>query len=366
MEYFNHIHCKYTGVKGFVKLYEYGLKWTYMITHKAQYKLKVLIFWKKHGLEATLDAFPHKRSTLYLWKQQFNQGQKKPESLNEKSRKPINTRIRLWPHEVIQEIKRIRLEHPNLGKDKIYPELKEFCKTKELKCPKPTTIGRIIKDKGGLRITPQKVSHFGKIKSFKRKKVIRKPKNFKTEYPGHLVALDTIERFVHGLRRYIITFEDIHTRFSFAWSTTSHASKAAKEFFDYCQLVFPFPIDNVLTDNGSEFKKHFNQELERLSLLHYHTYPKSPRMNGHLERFNRTIQEEFVDYNVGLLMEPNRFNQKLIEWLIWYNTKRVHSAFQNKLSPLQYIMTLEKEKLPKIYLESKNGWAYTIFLHFLK
>ena len=221
-----HIHCKYTGIKGFVRLYQYGLKFRTMITDKAKYKARALFFWEKHGIKATLDAFKEKRSTLYLWKQLFKKGEKKIEALNEKSKIPQVKRRRIWPEKVIAEIKRLRWEHPNLGKDKIYPLLLKYCLERELKCPKPSTVGRIITDLGGLRLFPKKISHFGRIKQSKRKKVLRKPKNFKAEYPGYLVALDTIEKFVHGLRRYVITFEDVYTRFSFAWSTTSHASKA--------------------------------------------------------------------------------------------------------------------------------------------
>jgi len=357
VEYPNHIHCKFTGVKGFVKLYEYALKWAYMITDKAKHKARVLAFWEKHGLTATLDAFPSKRSTLFNWKKQLKQGQGKLELLNDEQRTPRVKRKRIWPETIINEIKRLRWEHPNLGKDKIHPLLLEFCVLNNLlECPKPSTIGRLIKDLGGLRIVPQKVSHFGKIKPIKRAKVLRKPKDLKATYPGHVVALDTVERFVHGLRRYVITFEDHYTRFGFAWATNSHASRAAKEFFDYCRLVFPYPFTCVLTDNGSEFKKYFNQELLRLHLIHYHTYPKTPKMNAHVERFNRTIQEEFIDYHVSKLIEPKIFNRYLMEWLIWYNTKRVHFAFQNKLSPLQYMMSLEKQQINQ---ESKDGWTHT-------
>lgn len=352
-----HIHCKYTGIKGFVRLYQYGLKLRTMITDKAKSKAKILLFWEKHGLAATLDAFPVKRSTLFLWKKQFREGGQKMESLNEKSRAPHKKRKRLWPEEVIVEIKRLREEHPNLGKDKIYPLLKGFCKKNQLPYPKPSTIGRLIKDLGGLRMFPRKVSHFGKVKTLKPQKVPRKPKSFKAEYPGHLVALDTVERFIHGLRRYVITFEDAYTRFSFAWGTTSHASKAAKEFFAYCQMVFPYPFTFVLTDNGSEFKKHFNQELSKLHLTHYHTYPKTPKMNAHLERFNRTIQEEFVNFHSGLLLEPQRFNLELIEWLVWYNTERPHYAFQNQQSPLQFIIANQDKH--KNLQESKIGWTHT-------
>ena len=51
MEFFNHIHCKYTGIKGFLTMYNDGLKYWYMITERAKYKARVLAFWEKHGLE---------------------------------------------------------------------------------------------------------------------------------------------------------------------------------------------------------------------------------------------------------------------------------------------------------------------------
>ena len=354
------IHCKYTGIKGFVRIYESGLKWRYMITDKAKHKARVVAFYQKHGLKATLDAFTLKRSTLFLWQQKLLSGQGKLESLNDQSRAPQTKRKRLWPEAVAVEIKHLRQEHPNLGKDKIYPLLHEFCQQNQLSCPKSSTVGRLIKDAGGLRAYPQKVSHFSRIKQVKRIKVLRKPKDFKPSYAGHLVALDTIEKFVHGLRRYVITFEDIYSRFSFAWATTSHASLAAKEFFNHCRLVFPRQITFALTDNGSEFKKHFNQELLNLHIDHYHTYPRTPKMNAHCERFNRTIQDEFIDYHQGELINPLAFNRRLMTWLIWYNSKRPHFAFQNKFSPLQYLLSLERaENQP----ESNLGWTHTIIRH---
>ncbi|HBB56650.1 TPA: hypothetical protein DEW47_01465 [Patescibacteria group bacterium] len=365
MEFFNHIHCKYTGVKGFLTVYNDAIRYRYMITAKAKEKTRTLIFWEKYGLEATLDAFPDKkRSTYYSWKDQWIKGGKKIEALNEKSREPQTKRKRLWPDEVKNEIKRLRSRevHPNLGEKKLYPLLLKFCGSNNFKCPKPITIGRIIKDCGGLRTFPQKVSHFGKIKKVNRQKVLRKPKDFKPLYPGHLVALDTVERFVNGCRRYVITFEDIYTRFSFAWATKSHASSAAKEFFDLCVKVFPFSYQflYVLTDNGSEFKKHFDAELRRLRMVHFHTYPKTPKMNAHLERFNRTIQDEFIDYHSFLLLTPDKFNNRLIDYLIFYNTERVHCAFQNKLSPIQFMMSLNKIPITvKMPSESRIGCGYT-------
>lgn len=337
-----------------------------MITEKAKRKAKILIFWEKHGLEATLDAFPAKRSTLFLWKQQWITGGKKIEALNEKKRTPQNKRKRLWAEKIVNEIKRIRSNPlmPNLGEEKIHPLLLKFCATHNLQCPKPVTIGRIIHDLGGLRTFPQKVSHFGKIKRINRQKVLRKPRDFKPQYAGHLVALDTVEIFINGIRKYIITFEDVYTRFGFAWATTSHASKAAKEFFDLCIKVFPhsFNMLYVLTDNGSEFKKHFSEELKRLHLTHYHTYPKTPKMNAHVERFNKTIQECFVNFRYQLLRDDiDEFNRQLMDWLIFYNTNRVHFAFQNKMTPLQFMLSNQRSLPVNTAVESKIGCGYTEF-----
>ena len=361
MEFFNRVHCKYTGIRGFITIYNDALRYRYMITKKALRKAKILVFWEKHGLEVTREAFEVKRSALYLWKSQWVKGGKRVESLNEKSRVPRTKRKRLWPSEVIAEMRRLREAHPNLGGEKLYPLLAGFCQERSIVCPKPRTIGNLIRDLGGLRVFPQKISHFGKVKKANRQKVLRKPKDLTPAYPGHLVALDTIERFVNGCRRYVITFEDIYTRFSFAWGTKSHASLAAAEFFALCQKAFPHSYDFlfVLTDNGSEFKKHFAAELQRLHLTHYHTYPKTPKMNAHVERFNRTIQEEFVDYHAWLLQNPDDFNRKLMDYLIFYNTERVHHAFQNKLSPVQFMISLPGSILVKTGLESKGGLHYT-------
>lgn len=366
MAFYHKIHCKYTGVKGFITVYQDGVRWQYMITKKAQHKFKVLIFWEKHGLQATMDAFQIKRSTLFEWKKQFKVGGSKPEALNEKKRIPRTKRRRIWPFQVIQKIKQIRNDplHPNLGPEKIYPLLVSFCKEKNLSCPKSATIARIISDDPEkMRIFPQKISHFGKIKKANRQKVLRKPKNLKSEYPGHLIALDTIEKFIDGTRRYVITFEDIYTRFAFAWATTSHASKAAEEFFGLCLKVFPYSFNFlwVLTDNGSEFKKHFSEKLRELHLTHYHTYPKTPRMNAHLERFNRTIQDDWIDWRLLELKTPDVFNRSLMDYLIFYNTQRVHCAFQNKLSPIQFMLQWQARQPASISMpqESRSGCDYT-------
>jgi len=247
------IHRIFYHVKGFARLVDSAIRWAYMLTDKAKHKLKVIVFWQKHGLKATLDAFGVKERTLYIWKAKLKKGKGMAESLNEKSKRPNSVRQREWPQKIKNEIIRIRQEHPNLGKDKIHPKLNCFCQEYKTKCPSISTIGNLMRDMGGLRMFPEKVRHNGDIVKRKRIKKTRKPKHFKAEYPGHCGTFDTIGKHLNGLRRYVITFTDAYSRFSLAWATKSHASIAAKEFFNLVIFLFPFRFEYILTDNGPEF-----------------------------------------------------------------------------------------------------------------
>src|SRR3989338_1807180 len=137
MEFFNRIHCRYTGIKGFMTFYNDALRYRYMITQKALERARILVFTEKHGIKTAVEAFKISPRTLYAWKRRFRDGGKKPEALNEKKRTPKNKRVRSWHPDIVSEIKRIRWEHPNLGKEKIYPILQLFCISKNLRCPKP-------------------------------------------------------------------------------------------------------------------------------------------------------------------------------------------------------------------------------------
>lgn len=143
---------------------------------------------------------------------------------------------------------------------------------------------------------------------------------------GHCGSFDTVEKHINGSRRYVVTFTDVYSRFSFAMATKSHASRAAKEFFDLVTFLFPFPFTYVLTDNGSEFMKEFDEELRQLHVIHWHTYPRTPKMNSRAERFNRTIQEEYIDYYEADLLEPEHFNIGLYKHLLWHNTESCITA----------------------------------------
>ena len=93
--------------------------------------------------------------------------------------------------------------------------------------------------------------------------------------------------------------------------------------------------------------KDFETELTtdpKTTITHWHTYPRTPKMNAHAERFNRTIQEEFVQFHQELLFSNlPLFNKKLNDYISWYNTKRPHFALGLK-TPKQVLAEYNKQQ----------------------
>ena len=354
-----HIFNKFRGTKGFISTWQRVIRFRYMITEQAKRRTKILAFWEEYGTEAVLKSFGTKRRTLFEWQRRLRAGQGKLETLNPIRRVPKKRRKRMWDIRILDELRRIRERRKNLGKNKIYPLLKKYAEMTDLACPSIATIGRLISDLGGLRVCPQKITGMGKIVKVKRNKVLRKPKTFKALYPGHCIALDTIEKQRNGKRMYILVAEDLYSRTSFALGTTSHGSQTMAHFLYLVSSLFPYPIVHVLTDNGSEFKKYFNRLCGKKSITHFHTYPRTPKMNAHCERLNRTLQEECIDFQANILFDDvTKFNDILREYLDFYNTERVHHAWKNKQTPIQAMLQSNhyQSNLP---LECKDGWGYT-------
>jgi len=117
-------------------------------------------------------------------------------------------------------------------------------------------------------------------------------------------------------------------------------SLKAKEAFIEFRNSYKYKVRVVQTDNGSEFLKDFDEYLETLSIKHEFIYQKHPKVNGVVERFNRTVQEEFIERNDEYMYNPEKFNQKLTNYLIWYNTKRPHYSL-GQVSPMEYMKRFE-------------------------
>jgi hypothetical protein len=101
--------------------------------------------------------------------------------------------------------------------------------------------------------------------------------------------------------------------------------------------LIPLITQRVLSYNGSEFKAQFTKIVLDDGAVRWLTYPKCPKMNAHAERFNRTIQEEFIEFHKDLLFEDiDAFNDKLLDYLIWFNESRPHYALGLR-SPMQFL-----------------------------
>jgi transposase InsO family protein len=330
---------KFGHCKGFSKLYNYGLRHypNNMITKEAEERLKILKFWKKYGLQATTDAYDVKQSTLYLWWSIYKKSEYRLVSLEPGKQKRKNNNKREIHPLILIELKRLRLvECPNMGKAKVKKNLDIFCRENNLEIYSESKIGRIIKEKK-IYHHRQKVYHNGRTKALKKNKKLRKPADLAITNPGDLVEVDVVVRFIGLMKRYIVTAVDVHSRYSFALCYTKHDSISARDFIQKLEKVFPYKIKAIQTDNGSEFHKYFMQYLEEQKIIHYWNYKGQPYRNGHVEKFNRTIQEEFIDQNEIWFDDVAEFNEKMLEWILWYNTKRYHWSL-NLMSPVDYLL----------------------------
>lgn len=348
------VECSYRNLKGFKTLERISYEQNHLVDKVAQERMKILLFWGKYGLSATIDAYSVSERTLYSWRKKYREWWGKTYALSKKKTIPKTRRKRQWNIHVLQRIEELREEVPNLWKEKLHPILKKFCQEKQITCPGISTIGRLIKDLGWLRkdVRKRKVNH--------RKNILRKPDNLKFSSPGEVVALDSIEvRIEWAMKRYVITVIDLYSRFSYAVVTNSHSSKTAEGVLKWFEAIFPFPIKSILTDNGSEFALNFRKYVEKSKKLHYHTYPCSPNMNAHCERYNRTIREWVLNINRYRLVDLAVANELVSKFLSFYNCRRVHHAFKNKLTPLQKLILYDRVKsYPK---NCKTGWTYTNF-----
>lgn len=345
MEFFNHLHCRYTGMRGFVTLYNYHYKYRYMVQEKARKKAEIVYFFRKYGLEPTLSAFKVSKSSIYLWDKTLRENRERIEALNEKPKAPKNPRKSKIEPKIKEFIKEFRKLHPRTGKEKIKPELDAFCQRIGLKTISEPTIGRIIKELKEKGEIPKKfkVSFYGKtgkvvIREPKPRKPKLRRKGYQPESPGDLIQIDAVVKFVWGIKRYILTAIDLRSEFAFAQAYTHLSSKSASDFFEKLKKVAPFEIRRVQTDNGAEFHKRFRENLEKQGIIQFFNYPRRPQMNAQIESFNRTIQEDFIDWHLDLLTRDiNQFNHQLVDWLIWYNTKRPHSSLNGR-NPIQYLI----------------------------
>lgn len=303
---------------------------TFSLSDAAKFRLHVLDHYYRHGIKSTVHAFNIPRTTIYGWKKVFEDSGKKVASLIPVSTRPINTRQMELDSKLLEFIRSMREQYGNLGKLKLKPFLDEYAEGLGTTSYGTTKIGIIIKRR----------NYFFQSMS-KRRIKRRKPLTPRLRYcpketiPGY-IEMDTVTVWALCKKYYFVTAIDIVTKFAWVKLVKSPSSLNAKESIIEFVSHYKHPLRVIQTDNGSEFLGVFDQYLENIHIKHEFIYQKSPKINGVVERFNRTIQEEFIEKNDEYMYDQTRFNQKLYNYLIWYNTKRPHYSL-GQLSPLVFM-----------------------------
>jgi len=312
---------------------------TQKISREALKRLEWIIFYETKGnfdASFTCRHFGIARKTFYKYLNRFNQD---PRNLEDQSKAPKNVRQRAIT--LTEEDRVIVLRKANMfyGKEKIRAEYNEI-------------YGEDISDwkiwytvkKHNLFPDPKKQEkHRLKIKrSINRKKITELEKKTKNQL-GYLLQIDTIVIHAYGLKRYILTAIDTFGKIAFARTYRNQSSYSAADFLKRLVFLYDNQIVNIQTDNGAEFQKEFRIAAGQLKLDHYFSRARTPKDNCYVERFNGTLQKEWLNEG-NFHPDISVMNRSLTDWLIRYNFKRRHDSLGN-LSPIDYCIK-NKQLLP--------------------
>lgn len=305
------------------------------LSNPAKFRLHVLDHYYKHGWRSTVDAFGVKKSTLYDWRKVFITSKKQINSLVPKSTRPNNLRVMTVDSKFVEFIRSVRENYGNVSKYKLKIFVDEYSKEIGLKTISTSVIGKVIKRKHFFYETRTKA----KRKKFRllSPRIKRSPKEV---IPGY-VEMDSIIIYLFGRKYCFSTVIDIVTKFAWCKLIPTLSSSYSKQALTEFRKLYTHQLRIVQTDNGSEFLGEFNFYLEQQNIKHEFIYPRSPKINGVVERFNRTIQEEFLERQAEIDYDIKLFNQKLTNYLIWYNTKRPHQSL-NYMTPKSYTDSFPK------------------------
>lgn len=312
----------------------------YSASEVAQKRLDILNFYEKYGEKATYEAFGVNRKLICVWKKRLAKGGQHLSSLIPVSTKPHTTRRMLTNELILAYIREQRKNHPGLGKEKIKPLLDKYCIAVGVATIAESTVGKVIKRNNLFSSRSGKVYHnpgsgWAQNKAKKsnrlRVKYAPKPEDF-----GHL-QMDTVTRIEGGVRVYLYSAIDIKLKFSLSLPYKTLNSANTLDFFKKLLLAYPLKVESVQTDNGLEFLGLFDSYLKEENIPHCFIYPRCPRINGVIERYNRTLQEEFLNCNLEVFNDPKLLSEKLADYLLFYNLERPHKSLGLK-SPLEYLV----------------------------
>jgi putative transposase len=273
-------------------------------------------------------------STLYRW----------AKDAPPKSRRPKTTRKPAWTTKLVQAVEEWRLDEPTWGKAKIIVKLRQEGFTVS-----EATVGRILAHlvkRGAIEPVPamRKAARTRKWAA-KRRFAERLPKSAKATKPGQIVQLDTVHvTLAPGKHIKHFTAYDPVAKWTVAKAYNRATAASAAMFLDKLTTDMPFKVDAIQVDGGSEFMAQFEDACQQRAIKLFVLPPKSPEINGAVERCNSSWRYEF--YAVyDLPTRVDELNPFIDAFQHRYNTHRPHAALGGK-TPQQYLATRQAKETP--------------------
>jgi len=310
------------------------------LSKKARQRLKWFDYYNSHNHNARLTCryFGISPQTFYRWKKRYDP--KHIEGLEDLPHRPRHLRQPAYSVELVEAVLRLREEYPRWGKDKLVILLH-----REGFASSASTVGRILKKLKGRGVLKEPLpNHISARKSWRQRPyAMRKPKDYVVKEPGDIVEVDTLDvRPLPGVVLKHFTARDVISKWDVLEAHTKASSHTAAAFMDTLLRRMPFPVKVIQVDGGSEFQDSFEVECQRRGIKLFVLPPRSPKLNGHVERAQRTHTEEFYEVtDTGF--EIAELNQALLEWERVYNTVRPHQAL-GYLTPEEFLKLHQQNK----------------------
>lgn len=298
----------------------------------ARTRLQALTVWQQPGdWRIASQVFDVSRATLYRWRRRYQP--RDISSLEARSRRPHRVRRPQTPARILLRLRALRLQYPRWGREKLCILLRREGITLSAK-----TIDRALMRlrTSGQLVEPPRQAISAHRRGRPRPYAIRKPRDYALVQPGDLVQVDTLDvRPLPGVVLKQFTARDVISRWDVVETYRRATSVTATQFLVTLQRRMPVPIRAIQVDGGSEFAAAFEQACQQHGIRLFVLPPRSPKLNGAVERANRTHTEEFYESYTGELDLPTlRAAQR--DWEHTYNHIRPHQAL-GYLTPAEFL-----------------------------
>lgn len=292
------------------------------LSPEAKRRLKWIEWHLTHGqnVSKTSRHFVIPRRTFYRWWQRYNP--RDLTTLESRPSRPKRRRKRTWTTAEILAVLKLREQFPRWGKLKLQVLLARA--GLQLSASRIGRILRYLKDTGKLK-EPRLRSLLHR-RRWKRPYATRKPKSYEALRPGDIVQVDTVDlRLGRGADFKQFTAVDVVSRWSVATLASQATATRAVAALNAIMARMPFPVRAIQVDGGSEFMAEFEQACCDRGIRLFELPPRSPKLNGRVERANRTYREEFYDCSTADLTVA-ALGSELRDYEHTYNRLRPHQA----------------------------------------